>query len=586
MRAAVWMGWVIAAALALSGCGGGGGGESGSKAALESAPAAADAAANPVAPVNRLTVLDAKRLMDQASFGITEPQLESLQRQSAAQWLRSQMQLASSRYTSGGGDDPDRHTGPGGFCDRPDRTTDPVCWRDWYSSQPLLWDFYRNALTQPDQLRQRVAWALQQIVVVSGLQVEGTYGLREYHNMLLANAFSNWRQLLKKVSLSPVMGSYLNNVNNLRSAPNENFARELLQLFAIGTCQLNADGTLAGGACTATYDNTVVREYAFALSGWTYPPGGATSYGCWPQGANCAYYRGDMAPVQAFHDNQPRALLSGVSVPATRTPGQALELVLDSLMAHPSMAPFVSRQLIQHLVTHNPSPAYVARVSQAFTSGRYAPADGSAAFGTGARGDLAATVAATLLDAEARTAPTDPNFGRLREPVLMMTGILRALYGRSDGEALGWWWGEVFGQHVFRSPSVFNFYSPTFPLPNTSLVAPTFGIHNANTSLNRLNFLVYLLEWQGSDPEPGIPGATGTTVDIAPFVGEADDAQRLVTRLSMVALGRKLPGAAQQQVVNAVNAWTQQTAGDDWRLWRTRTAAYLIFGSSHYQVQR
>jgi uncharacterized protein (DUF1800 family) len=167
------------------------------------------------------------------------------------------------------------------------------------------------------------------------------------------------------------MGDYLDHVNNNKLSPNENFARELLQLFAIGTCKLNNDGSLQGGQCTPTYDNQAVREYAFALTGFSYPAGGVSVWGCWPTGANCTYYGGDMVSKPALADNRARTLLSGVSVPASRTPSQALGLVLDSLMAHPSMAPFIGRQLIQHLVKSNPTPAYVQRVATAFRNGRY-----------------------------------------------------------------------------------------------------------------------------------------------------------------------------------------------------------------------
>jgi hypothetical protein len=533
-----------------------------------------------------MSLPDARRLADQATFGASEPLLAQMQGQSASAWLRAQMALAPSRYVSGKGGDVHRQVQGVFFCDRAPYSSDPNCWRDWFSSQPLLWDFFRNATLGEDQLRQRVAFALQQIVVVSNLEVDGTYGLRNYHNMLLQSAFSDWRTLLERVTLSPVMGEYLNHVNNDRAAPNENFARELLQLFAIGTCELEPDGSLKSGRCIATYDNQVVREYAYALTGWTYPAGGSTAWGCWPEGMNCTWYDGQMLPVARYHDNQPRRLLGGATLPATRTPAQALAGVLDSLMAQPSMAPFVSRQLIQHLVTSNPSPAYIRRVSQAFTTGRYTPADGSAPFGSGARGDLAATVAAVLLDDEARRAPTSAQAGKLREPVLMMTGVLRALNGRSDGEALGWWWGESFRQHVFRSPSVFNFYSPSFPLPGTQLVAPAFGIHNANTALNRLNFLTYLLEWGGSDPEPAVLNAVGTRVDLSGFVAEADDAERLVQRLERLALGQPLPAAARSQVLTAVRAFSASSDPDNWRTNRVRTAALLIFGSAHWQVQR
>jgi len=248
-----------------------------------------------------------------------------------------------------------QHAASGDFCNGRGSN----CWRDWSSAIPLVWDFYRNAVRQPDQLRQRVALALQQILVVSNLEVPGTYGLRGYQNMLLDNAFGNYREVLRKMALSPVMGDYLENVNNDKSAPNENFARELLQLFSVGTCQLNTDGSLKGGSCLPTDDNAAVRDYAYALTGWTYPAGGLTSYGCWPRGANCNYLEGDMVPVAAFHDTNARTLLGGATLPVGHSATAALNAVLDSLMAHPNTAPFIGNQLIQHLVTSNPSPAYL-----------------------------------------------------------------------------------------------------------------------------------------------------------------------------------------------------------------------------------
>ena len=178
----------------------------------------------------------------------------------------------SSRYTRGGDDSVHKHTAAGDFC----ATRGADCWRDWQSTEPLLWDFYRNAISQPDQLRQRVAFALQQIVVVSGIEVSGTYGFRKYHNDLMDLSFGNYRDVLRKVTLSPLMGDFLNNANNDKDAPNENYARELLQLFSIGTCELEADGALKTGKCVPTYDNETVRSYAYALTGWTYPAGGVS----------------------------------------------------------------------------------------------------------------------------------------------------------------------------------------------------------------------------------------------------------------------------------------------------------------------
>ena len=217
---------------------------------------------------------DAVRLADQASFGPTEALVASIKSKGASAWVAEQMALKTSSYTSGKGGEIHQFTGSGDFC----TGKGDDCWRDYYSTEPLLWDFYRNAVNQPDQLRQRVAFALQQIVVINNLDVSGNYGFRNYYNVLLRESLGNYRQVLKKVILSPVMGDFLNNANNDKDAPNENFARELLQLFSIGTCELNTNGTLKGGACTPTYTNETVRSYAYALTGWTYPAGGATSY--------------------------------------------------------------------------------------------------------------------------------------------------------------------------------------------------------------------------------------------------------------------------------------------------------------------
>jgi uncharacterized protein (DUF1800 family) len=522
---------------------------------------------------------NAARLAMQASFGNTEALTAEIKTKGPAGWIASQMLLASSQYTSGGNASVHQNTSATSYCDLPARAG-PNCWRDNFSSIPLVWDFYRNATTRPDQLRQRVAFVLQQIFVVSGVDVDGTYGLRNYQNMLLANAFGNYRQVLKKVALSPVMGDYLDNVNNDKTAPNENFARELLQLFSVGTCLLNADGSLRGGACAPTYDNDMVRAYAHALTGWTYPAGGATSWGCWPRGTHCRFHNGDMVAVEARHDNAARQLLSGISLRAGLTAPAALEVVLDSLMAHPNTAPFIGKQLIQQLVSSNPSPAYVSRVSAAFTAGKYST------FGTGQRGDLAATVAAVLLDPEARSTTVAANGGKLRNPVLMFTSVLRGLNGQSDGDALSWWWGEELREHVFRPPTVFGFYSPDYPVPGTTLVGPSFGVHNAGSALQRLNFLTYLLEWGGSTPVASVPNATGTKLDLSRFTNDAADAGKLVDRLSLIATGQPLPTATRTEIIKAVSWWTASTDKANWQANRVKTAAYLVFATPNFQVER
>jgi len=560
---------LLAAALILGACGGGGGGSgSGGSVAINVSkmPAAAPT-----------TQLDAVRLSNQASFGPGEAQVSDIRAKGAALWVAGQMGIATSLYTHGGDGSIDQNTSQTSFCSLP---TAPLnCWRDWYSTDPLVWDFYRNAVSQPDQLRQRMAFALAQIVVISGNTVSGTYGWRNYHNNLLSLAFGNYRDVLRKTVLSPLMGEYLNHVNNDPASPNENFGRELLQLFSIGTCQLNPDGTLQGGSCMPTYDNNVVREYAYALTGWTYPSGGVNSYGkCWPQGDNCRYLGGDMVEAAKTRwDQQARTLLSNDTVPATRTPTAALELVLDSLMKHPNTAPFVSRQLIQHLVSSNPSPAYVARVASAFAGGSFST--GGVTFGAGKAGDLTATVAAILLDPEARTETPAASAGKLREPVLLFTGALRALNGSSDGAALGSWWGETLQQHVFNPPTVFSFYPPDYPVAGANLFGPAFAITNTNTSLGRMNFLTYLIDWKGSAPDPNIPDAIGTSLNLSAFSADAADAGKLVDRMSLLMLGKNLSPTSRSKVMAAVDARSATNAD-----LRTRTAAWLVLSSPAFQV--
>jgi hypothetical protein len=222
-------------------------------------------------------------------------------------------------------------------------------------------------------------------------------------------------------------------------------------------------------------------------------------------------------------------------------------------------------------------------VAKAFTSGTYSRSGQN--FGTGQTGDLAATVAAVLLDDEARGAAPGRNAGKLREPVLKLTGVLRALNGSTDGEVFGAW-GDQLHQHVFQSPSVFNFYPPDHPVAGTQLVGPAFHLHNASAALQRINYLWYLLDWGGNSPNPNVPGAIGTHVDLTGFLPDAADAGALVDRLSRLAFGQTLSSVPRDEVIKAVSWWTVATDKDTWQLNRVKTAAYLVFASPNYQIQR
>ncbi len=553
---------------------------------------------------------DATRLLNQAGFGPTEASVAEVMRRGARKAVLDQFEQPASRYiytlpaqqyrvqihTSGRQD----------FCAQfasgtPEREN---CWRDWYSTEPLQWDFYRQAVANQDQLRQRVALSLGQIFVVSAKEVSGSYALAGYHQSLRDSAFGNFRDVLQNVMLSPVMGAYLNMVNNPADDPNENFARELLQLFTLGTCRLNLDGTLESGKCISTYDNTTVREYAYALTGWTYPDGGVNPWcsncGGW---TNPEYFRGLMKPIAAQHDKLERKLLSDIKAAANRTPQQGSNAVIDSIMAHGNLAPFISRQLIQFLVTSNPGPAYVARVAGAFNTGRFSDAIGSV--GSGQKGDLKATLAAILLDDEARNpqAAESDSFGKLREPAVFMAGAIRAFKGVTDGERFGEWsWGATNGQPLFNAPSVFNFYPPDFPLRATNLVAPQFAIVKPNTALGRINFVNELIYWwynrgQGLAANSSIENSTGTRVEFSSWESmikdPASDSIKVVVALNDYLVDGRLNPTERNSIVLAMNEWkptdtwlTDANNQSNWQRERVKTAIYLILSSPHYQVQR
>ncbi|MEK8030303.1 DUF1800 family protein [Ideonella sp. DXS29W] len=577
-----WLAMAGAAVLALAGCGGG---AEDSTATAEEGQQRASALASDVRAEGTqafvTSQMDAVRLAHQATFGPSESLVNEIRTKGPKAWIVSQLGLSLSRYKLGGDNSPDKNTSTTEFCQLPDQVKNPNCWRDYFSSEPLLWDFYRNAVRNNDQLRQRVSLALSQLLVISNVDVDGTYGLRLFYNNMITGAFGNYRDLLRQVAVSPMMGEYLNHVNNDQAAPNENFARELLQLFTIGPCKLNMDGTLVGGRCAATYDNDRVRSYAYALTGWTYPPGGADRWGCHPDGANCKYLYGDMVPAAGtLRDTKQRSLLSNVLVPAGTPAPKALEKVLDSLMSHPNIAPYVGKHMIQQLVTSNPSPEYVTRVAKAFNTGKYDD------IGTGKKGDMAAVTAAVLLDKEARNEKPGAQFGRLREPIQLFTGAIRAIGGDTDGNALGFWQGENLSQHTFRSPTVFNYYSQDFPLSGSKLIAPPFGIHNASTALNRLSYLTMLFDWGGADPQKDVPGAVGTKLNYDAWLTDAADATKLVDRMSRLVLGENLPEPARTKVIEAVAHFDNDNYPGEWRRQRVQRAGWLVLSSPQYQIVR
>jgi uncharacterized protein (DUF1800 family) len=391
--------------------------------------------------------------------------------------------------------------------------------------------------------------------------------------MLLADAFTNYRQIMGDVTLSPAMGQYLDMANNAQAVPaagslaNENYARELMQLFTIGTNMLNPDGSIQydiNHLPIPTYSQFTVTEFARVYTGWTYapPPGQAAVFGSY-----ISSY-GPLAPVAAEHDAGSKQLLNGYVSPAGITPLQDLNNALDNIFNHPNMGPFVGIRLIQHLVKSNPSPAYVSRVAAAFNNN-----------GQGVRGDMTAVVTAVLLDPEARAndnggadLPTD---GHLQEPALFISGMVRAFGGQMNDQ--NYYSSDLanLGQDLFNPPSVFNYYAPNYGVPGTALTGGEFQIDTPNNAIVRSN-VVNTLFSQYSNPVQTY--GPGVTVDLTAFVPLASTPATLVSALDLTLTHGVMPASMKSAIVSAITA---DTLGN---LHRVENACYLILTSSYYNV--
>ena len=529
----------------------------------------------PPPPPPLATAADAARLLDQATFGVTASDVAHVQSIGIGPYLDEQMAYPATQYT---GYAYTPHTAPVDC--RSDGSTPPdaasLCARAKYSPFQVQRDFFIHALANPDQLRQRVAFALSQIMVVSSVEIYESYALADYENVLLRDALGNYRTLLEDVTLSPVMGHYLDMANSAKlnpvngTVPNQNYAREVMQLFSIGLVALNSDGTQqlnSGGTVIPTFNGATIEGFASIFTGWTYEPlAGANSQ--WP---NLINLDGTMVPFAVQHEPGTKVLLNGVTVPAGQTPEQDLANALDNIFNHPNVGPFIGKQLIQHLVTSNPSPGYVARIATVFADN-----------GHGVRGDLGAVVRAILTDAEARgDAPASSGFGKLREPALFITSTLRSLGGQSDG-VLPRHASMAMGQPIYSPETVFSFYPPSYQLPGTTTVAPEFGIDNASTVLARANFVNTVVTQGGAAPDTTVTGSTGTTLNLTPYSGATDNTT-LITQLNQALMHGSLPSDASNIVLGATNS---TSSGSTDPLAPARTAAYLILTSAQYQVER
>ena len=523
---------------------------------------------------------DAFRLVDQATFGATVAEVDRAHAMGAAAWVDDQLAKAASGYPRNEFfyESLDESEG----CKFSAARDTPIyrCAEDQLTLFKLRSRFFANAIAAPDQLRQRVAWALSQIFVVSGLKdpdMETAYVQARWHQMLADQAFGHFEGLLYAVTLSPAMGHYLDMVNNRKAdpeegtEPNENYARELLQLFSIGSIELKRDGTpLLDGESqpVLTYGQPEVKAFSRALTGWAYPPYPGTPPKSLKHDEMQRYYGAPMVALPEDHDGGAKRVLRGIELPAGQTPDADVRAAIRNVFLHPNVGPFIGRQLIRHLVTGAPSPAYVDRVAQVFDND-----------GTGMRGNLRAVVRAILLDPEARTADDgNARYGRFREPAQFVTAMLRGIGVSSDGIFLD----DVtrsMGQDVFYPPSVFNYFPAEYRIPGTDIVAPPMGLHNTNTVLARSNFAYWMLWEGGIDRNEEIATSIGTRLLLQPWIALAADPRKLVAAIDERFFGGAMPVGVGSTIYDVL--LRIDDAGE-----RARTALFLATTSFQFQVSR
>jgi hypothetical protein len=432
--------------------------------------------------------------------------------------------------------------------------------------------FLANAVTNPDQLRQKVAFALSQIFVTSINTIIWNDSMIPYEQMLMADSFTNYRQIMGDVTLSPTMGQYLDMANNAQgnavegTIANQNYAREVMQLFTIGTTLLNPDGTPqldSNNMPIPTYLQPTIADTSRVFTGWTYLPSSGP--------VNWNDYINPAGPMVAFpseHDMGSKQLVNGYMEASGLSPLQDLNNALDNIFNHPNVGPFVGKLLIQHLVKSNPSPAYVQRVAAAFANN-----------GNGVRGDMQAVITAILLDPEARAndngGADQPTDGHLQEPALFIAGMFRAFNGVMSNQSDFGWDLVNMSQDIYNAPSVFNYYTPTFVPPGASLAGPEFQIYTPDAAVYRANMVSGLFfSWSN----PVLNYGTGTSLDLTPYVALGSNPATLVAALDLTLTHGTMPASMKQVIVNAV---TSDTNGN---LSRVETGAWLILTSNYYNV--
>ncbi len=511
--------------------------------------AAVSSTVNAPIAVALATATTAARLLDQATFGPTTADIQHVEAVGINAYLNEQFALPTSALAQ-----------------IPNNPLPPACSNNPTPCAESEW--WTVAITGPDQLRQRVAFAMSEMFVVSTQAINGQ-AIPSFHNALANDAFGNFRTVMNDVTLAPAMGAYLNMVNSAKppagQIANENYARELMQLFTTGLYQLNQDGSLqldGSGNPIPAYTQAQVQAFARAYTGWTF---GNASGGAAPKFPTPIDWADPMALYEGQHDLTAKTLLNGTTLPAGQTGTQDLKDALDNIFASPYVGPFVCRQLIQHLVTSTPSPAFVSRISAVFANN-----------GSGVRGDLKAVVRAILTDQEARAGDANASFdgGHLREPILFITAMMRGL-NFTNTDVNGSYYSlsnqsSKLNEEPYRANSVFNFFPPNYVIPDSTLNAPEFGIENTATAVLRLSLADSIVnnKINGFSVDLSKTSALGTL---------AANPANLADTLSLLLMHSQMPASMRTTIINAITPLTNNAQ-------RARVAIYLVITSSPYKV--
>ena len=534
------------------------------------------------------------RFLSRATFGATASEIDRLTGSSASEWFRQELSMPVSSYLDATKAELQQ---PG--------AADPSGEPTFQGRTTPNFVFWRHAISAPDQLRQRMMYALSQILVISNSQSNLLFdrptSVAAYQDILSRHALGNYRDLLEDVTYSTAMGEYLTYMQNRKGdmesgrMPDENYARELMQLFTIGLVELGMDGQprMRDGEPIETYSNRDVSGLARVFTGMSYALEGFEP-GFVP--ISSAALSSPMVFFPEHHETGQKQFLN-TTIPAGTNGEASITMALDALMAHPNTPPFIARQLIQRFVSSHPSPDYIGRVAAAFADGRFTLPDGSVV-GAGRRGDLSATIAAILLDSEALVAPgVNPLSGKLREPVLRFSHWARAF----DAKELTvryipslWFTGatDALTQSPFRSPSVFNFYRPGYIAPGTEtgaagLTMPELQLVNASSVPGFVNFMRgFVFADMQSNGDPNI--ASSFVPDYTAELALADTPDALVDRLNRVLAAGQLRSSTRERIsdfISSVTLSNPQLPDGDQRLLRVMHAVLMVMTTPEYTIQ-